>query len=147
MLVVVTAFALNIGLAYGLTQLRLGLLPVGMPQTAAIAITAIISFLFQWWLTSGQTYFFLNVAGGKPAKLANLFAGSRWFLSIIAATVLFTIVFGIGLILLIVPGIIVGMMWSQYMYLIIDRDFGRWKPCGLRAKSCTATTPRSLPFT
>ncbi len=76
-LVVVVAFALSYGVAFGLGLASTQLVLLGVPWALSRAGSFILAMLFQWWLTSGQTYFFLNVAGGKQANLANVFAGTR----------------------------------------------------------------------
>ncbi len=123
-LVVALKFAISYGIAYGLLQAHMRLALGGLPAAPVLMISTLVAILLQAWLVAGKTYFFLNVCGGKPATIGNLFAGGPWLLGIIGATILFFIVFCIGFVLLIVPGIVVALMWSQYIYLIIDRGQG-----------------------
>ena len=91
---------------------------------AASVFTGLVNWLFGIWLGAGQANFFLKTARGQDAKFADLFSGGRWFVPIAIASLLYGLAFMVGLILLIVPGIIVGLMFSQYYLLILDRDMG-----------------------
>jgi hypothetical protein len=86
--------------------------------------TNLVSQVFSVWITIGQTRYFLKVARGQPAEIGEIFSGGPWLLPIIGAGILFGLmVFG-GTLLLIVPGIILALMFSQFYYLIIDRNLG-----------------------
>ncbi|QDU43883.1 hypothetical protein Mal52_23600 [Symmachiella dynata] len=82
----------------------------------------LISFAFQTWLTVGQTIFFLNVARGKEATIGQVFTGGAMLPNALGAQILFTIMYMIGFVLLIVPGIIIALMFSQNLPLIADRN-------------------------
>lgn len=90
----------------------------------ATVFTGLVNWLFGIWLGAGQANFFLKTARGDDAKFADLFSGGRWFVPIAVASLLYGLIFMVGLILLIVPGIILALMLSQYYLLIIDRDAG-----------------------
>ena len=80
--VVATAFALKLLIAYGMLPARMRLVRAGVPPNAVLAVSGIISDSRGRWLKAGQIYFFLNVAAGKPAKITDLLAGGRWFLTL-----------------------------------------------------------------
>ena len=87
-----------------------------------MSIGNIVTALFGVWIQIGQTKYFLKVARGQPAEITEIFTGGRHFLPILGATILFGIVVFLGFVALIVPGVILSLMFSQYYYLILDRD-------------------------
>ncbi len=80
--------------------------------------------LFGLWLRIGQWLLFLRIARGQEASLGELFRGGPYFITVLLAGLLWALAYLGGLILLIVPGIIFALMFSQFYYLILDRDVG-----------------------
>ncbi len=84
----------------------------------------IITGVFSTWIGTGQAIVFLGIARGRDVSLGELFNGGPFLLRAIGASILFILaVFG-GTILLIIPGIIFYFMFSQFLYLIVDRNVG-----------------------
>jgi uncharacterized membrane protein/DNA-directed RNA polymerase subunit RPC12/RpoP len=84
-----------------------------------------------WWLVeillyslmlAGQAVFFLKIARGQPAGVADFFSGWRWGLTAFLVYLVAYLATYIGFLLLIVPGIIVALMFSQSMFLVVDRS-------------------------
>ncbi len=99
------------------------------------------------WLTIGQAILFLKVARGQPASIGDLFSGGPYFLTALLAAILLTVIVSIpilcgvapGALLLVlgsgayvpvllvgvlcaaIPCVILGLMFSQWLYLIVDR--------------------------
>jgi phage FluMu protein Com len=73
-------------------------------------------------LLAGQAVFFLRIARGQPAALADFFSGWRWALHAFLVCFLARVAVIIGLVLLVVPGVIVALMLSQAIYLVVDRN-------------------------
>jgi len=84
----------------------------------------IVVGLVVFWVSLGQAIYFLKIARGQPAELSDLFTGGPYFLRVLGASILFGLMVFCGYLLLIIPGIILGLMFSQYYYLILDRDVG-----------------------
>jgi hypothetical protein len=96
-------------------------------QTALVAsqlIVQTLGFLFGTWLEAGMAMYMLKTARGESAGLGDLFAASRFWPSAIVARFLYYLGWTIGFILLIIPGALVALIFSQYMYLIIERNDG-----------------------
>jgi len=89
-----------------------------------IVLGAFAGQLFALWLNIGLAMLFLDVARGREASLGTLFRGGPCYLAVLLASILFTLIWLGGLLLLIVPGIIFALMFSQFFYLIIDRNVG-----------------------
>ncbi|HWB09592.1 MAG TPA: hypothetical protein VG826_10220 [Pirellulales bacterium] len=83
-----------------------------------------LGFLFGTWLELGMAIYMLKTARGESAGIGDLFAGGPYWPAAILARFLYFLGIVVGSVLLIVPGIIVALMFSQYMYLIIDRREG-----------------------
>jgi phage FluMu protein Com len=94
-------------------------------KAVLIAVTLlanIVTIVFAAWLQVGLTKCFLKMAKGKTVEIGELFTGATHLLPILAASILFGIIVLLGFVALIVPGIILSLMFSQYYYLIIDRN-------------------------
>jgi uncharacterized membrane protein len=85
----------------------------------ALALAAVV---FQLYLATGQTIFFLKVARRQPASLGDLFAGGPFLLRMLGNTLVFVIAMYIGLILCIVPGFLIALMYWPYAYVLVDQD-------------------------
>jgi len=83
-----------------------------------------VSTLLQTWLGLGQTIFFLRVARGGEPQIGDIFAGGPFFVNGILAAILVGLAVIAGMIAFIVPGIILALMFSQVMYLIVDKNAG-----------------------
>jgi phage FluMu protein Com len=95
---------------------------------ALFVVVYIAAMLVNVYLMTGQTNFFLKVArGDQNASVSLLFSGSRWFLSVLGGGILAMLAVGVGWVFCFVPGIIVGLMLSQFLFLIIDRDKGAFE--------------------
>ena len=116
---------------YGVQQLSFFVAQLAAVAAGDLAIL-IALFVVAWfvsvaisvWLGIGQALFLLKVARGEEATFGTIFAGGPYFLPILLASILFGLIVCFGYLLLIVPGIIFALMFSQFYYLIIDRDMG-----------------------
>jgi len=121
-LVVLGLSLVAIGVACGL-----GILGAAVGGDRVLAVVLLVfaiglAMLFITWLAIGQRLFFLKLARGDEPTLGELFRGGPFFLTTILAGLLFALAYLGGLALLIVPGIIFALMFSQFNYLIIDRN-------------------------
>ena len=67
----------------------------------------------------GISLFCLDIYNGKGINFSTLF-GSFSTLKPLAITILLTLIIGVGFILLIIPGIILGLMYSQAYYILAE---------------------------
>ena len=68
----------------------------------------------------GFTVFFLNLIRNQDISYERLFDGYKDFVRIFLAGFLVTFFEALGFLLLIVPGIILGLMWSQTAFILKD---------------------------
>jgi uncharacterized membrane protein len=66
----------------------------------------------------------LSAAAGETAVVEDTWSAYPYFLNYLVGSILYGLIVLGGLILLIVPGIIWGIKYSMFGYLIIDRDMG-----------------------
>lgn len=68
----------------------------------------------------------LKLVRGEQADYKDLFTSSsfRMFFVYLGASILYSIMIVVGLILLIVPGIIVMVMFMPFVYLVVDKEMG-----------------------
>lgn len=139
LLVALTYFGVTIG-----TSMVLGLIDsaLGIGQTSsnvwqsdsgnAVAsynrsgspLSIIISQLLSIFLSLGAARIGLNLVSGKEVSVAMLFGEGRKLLPALGASILFGLMVGLGLVLLIVPGVYLAMRFGQYLTAIVDRDLG-----------------------
>lgn len=91
---------------------------------AAQAFIQVIQLFFDTWLQAGLAIYMLKVARGEPASLADLFSGGQLWPKAVAARFIYFVVIILGWICFVVPGIIAALMFSQYLYLVVDRGEG-----------------------
>ncbi|MBN2476988.1 MAG: Com family DNA-binding transcriptional regulator [Pirellulales bacterium] len=84
----------------------------------------VINNLFQIWLNIGLALYFLRIARGQRVELSELFRGGPYFLPVLGASILMGLACVVGFLACIVPGVIVALMFSQFYYLILDRNAG-----------------------
>ena len=83
--------------------------------------------LFGGVLTGGMYYFFLRKIRGLPATFGDLFAGfSKFFISLLLAALLMSIIAALGIICLILPGIYLIVSYSFTYLLVVDKGLGFW---------------------
>jgi hypothetical protein len=87
-------------------------------------LNMIASQVLSAFLSLGATRIGLNIVSGKEFNLGMLFGGGKKLLPAFLATVLFGIVFALGLLLLIVPGVYLAMRYGLFMAAMVDRDLG-----------------------
>ena len=73
---------------------------------------------------SAKPCFFLKTARGQNATFADVFSGGPYFLNIILASILYSLILIAGVIMFIVPAFIFTFMFSQFYYVILDRNVG-----------------------
>lgn len=123
--VVMTAYVLNLGVSFAIQGI-LALINTRLeaPELAIVLAHQVIAGVFGIWLISGQFNFLLRLARGQDAPFSLLFSGGKWLLPLTGAYLLYLLVVVVGFLLLIVPGVILGLMFSQFWFLIVDRDMG-----------------------
>ena len=82
------------------------------------------SSLVSTWIGIGQTIFMLNLARGRQVDFADIFRGGPYLVRGYLAGLLVMVIVIVGLFLCIVPGIIFALMFSQFSFLIVDRNAG-----------------------
>jgi hypothetical protein len=97
-------------------------------QTSEVSVLSIvlqlISQVVSIFLSLGTTRIGLNIVSGKPASVGMIFGEGTKLLRAIGASILFGLMVGIGLILLIVPGVYLALRYGQFLHAIVDRDLG-----------------------
>ncbi len=85
-------------------------------------IGQIILILLQVWLEIGLIIIALKKAKGEDASFGDLFAGGKYILSYLGASILYGLIVLAGTILLIFPGVIWGLKYMFFPYLIVDKN-------------------------
>jgi uncharacterized membrane protein len=85
---------------------------------------AVLGIVIGMFVQIGTTRIALKFVDGQKAELSDLFSRYEVFFSLLIAGIIVGIAVMVGLILLIVPGIIIGIIFSMYGYVIVDRGLG-----------------------
>ena len=88
------------------------------------AVSFVLNLMVSSFFGAGIVNFSLKVAKGAPYAFGDIFAGGRFFLSVIVAQLISTFAVMVGILLLIVPGVIVALGLSMTQPLIVDRNLG-----------------------
>ena len=97
---------------------------MGAPQYALCVVFYLFDLLITTYLTLGLARIGLNLVSGKAATVGMLFGEGNKLLRAYGATLLFSLMVGLGLLLLIIPGIYLALRFGQYKTAIVDRDLG-----------------------
>lgn len=82
---------------------------------------SIISGLLSAFMRLGLAKVSLRAVDKKPLAYQDFFTLQDTYWPYVIASILFGIAVAVGTILLIIPGVIIGLMWMFYMYLILDK--------------------------
>jgi uncharacterized membrane protein len=80
----------------------------------------ILSLLISAPLALGISSFFLNLVRGNEVRVEQMFDGFKNYVPSLIMTILITLAVGFGLILLIIPGIIIGIGFSMSYFILAD---------------------------
>lgn len=79
-----------------------------------------LSILLSAPMSLGMAIFFLNIVRGNEVRIEQLFDGFKNYVPSLIVTILIVIAVSLGLILLIIPGIIIGIGLSMSMFILAD---------------------------
>jgi hypothetical protein len=96
-------------------------------------LNQIVCTVVNVFLGLGITRVGLNIIDGKPYTIGTLFSQSSVTIRATFAQVLFVIMVGLGTLLLIFPGIYLGLRFGQYQNAIVDKNMGIFEAFGYSA--------------
>ena len=87
-------------------------------------LISLLSFLLQLIVGMGLIKIALEIHDNKKARFQDLFSCTHLILKYIIASFLYGLIVGVGILLLIVPGIIWAIKFQYFGYFIVDRELG-----------------------
>jgi uncharacterized membrane protein len=92
------------------------------PGNTSSLLSTLVSMLVNFSLI----YISLKFVDGQPVEYTDLYRGFtlKKVINYIAASFLYWIMVGVGLILLVVPGVYLAVTFGQFSYAIVDKDLG-----------------------
>jgi hypothetical protein len=96
--------------------------PAGNPVW--LAVSTLLSQVFSIFLSLGFTRIGLNIVSGRSFSVGMLLAGGHLLPRAVLASLLFYLMVGIGMVLLIFPGVYLALRYGQYLNALVDRDLG-----------------------
>jgi uncharacterized membrane protein len=114
-LIFMTAFSLNDEIAQSAS-----------PETLLLVILpmAIISMIIYMVLELGLLQIALRFHNGEASDFKSLFKGYPLLLNYLIASIIYGLMVAVGLVLLIIPGIYLGLKYQFYGYAIADKGLG-----------------------
>lgn len=100
------------------------------------AMMFVLNVGFTYFLGGGYLVFLLKLVRNQDAEITDLFRGGRYWWRLLVSTIAFVILFYIGIIMCIVPGVLICLMFFGYPFIIIDHDLGGFAALG-RSKGLT----------
>jgi uncharacterized membrane protein/predicted RNA-binding Zn-ribbon protein involved in translation (DUF1610 family) len=88
------------------------------------ALRMVAQMLIQVYLQLGLTMFLLRLTRGERPEITEIFRGGRFLWRGLGANILMTLMVMLGFLALIIPGIIVALMLSPFMYYLVDQNCG-----------------------
>lgn len=115
-------------LAYVGTLLALGAIRFFVEKPIdSVAVKVILGLGFQilnWYLTFNALGVSIRLVDGQEVSYADFWRPQSRFWFYVLATLLYGLIIGVGTLLLIVPGIIFGLMFMFYGYVMVEKGLG-----------------------
>lgn len=105
------------------------ILIVGIPSNIFPDGEGLVSLLLAGPLSVGFAYFSFSIIRGETPHFFQLFDGFKVFGKSFLANLCYTILVFVGLVLLIIPGIVVGIALSMTFYIMADRPELSFSEC------------------
>jgi len=83
-----------------------------------------INIFLSTWMLCGYTGIALSYQAGKKLPFENLFTNLKPYWRVLGATLLLGVIFFVGFLLLIVPGVYFALKYQMTINLIIDKNMG-----------------------
>ena len=97
-----------------------------MPGQGNVALIELANQVATWivsaWLSAGLLQYFLRVARGEPTGLDILLHGGPFTVRVLIVNFLVGLIVTVGFLLLIIPGVILGLMLWPAIWLVVDRN-------------------------
>jgi len=112
-------------IVWGITDLLPRFVGQGLqPGTDSYYLYVVIFQLIGMVISVGLLKISLKILDKKTPKFSDLLVDSPLVVRFIGASILYYLIVGAGLILLIFPGVIWGIKFGYYRYLIVDKNMG-----------------------
>jgi uncharacterized membrane protein len=87
-------------------------------------ILSLVTFLIGQIIAMGWVRISLNIVGGRPAGVSDMWERLDLFVPYVVAAIIFSVMVGIGFILLIVPGVYLALTFGFYGFNVMDKEMG-----------------------
>ena len=109
--------------------LAIGFIPqllgrIGKEVYAFVPLIALALWVLQIFVQLGIVKIALKFCDGGVGTIPDLFSQGRLFFRYLGASILYGLVVGVGFLLLIVPGIVWGIKFGLFSYVLVDKNLG-----------------------
>ncbi|MBI2050210.1 MAG: DUF975 family protein [Parcubacteria group bacterium] len=87
-------------------------------------LAGIVFWVVQLLISIGLIQITLSHVDSRKTDIAELFTGARFLMDYVLGSFLFALIVGVGLVLLVVPGLIFLARFQFYQYVIVDKGAG-----------------------
>lgn len=98
--------------------------PVPTESEGLRGLLVIVSALLSFVIGLGLVRIALDLVDGRPSRVMDVFSRAYQVFGYVIASILHAAVTGIGLLLLIVPGVIAGVSFSMWPYFMVEHEMG-----------------------
>lgn len=84
----------------------------------------VIYFFISAFISLGITKISLNLIDKKRSEYSDFVTSAKTYFNYIFATIIYSLIVLVGIILLVAPGIIWALQYSMYPYLILEKGYG-----------------------
>jgi len=109
-------------IAYGIPQIIIML--AGTDYSSSRGIVEVINLIYNIVVSMGMLAVTLKLVRGQSTTWQDLFGQYKKFIPYILATILYSLMIGLGFIFFIIPGIYLALKYQFYTYCIIDKNMG-----------------------
>jgi len=94
---------------------------MGIISSALMGLLGLAVILSQSWIMGGINKFLLRVGRGESPALSEVFGGLPFLGRMVVGNLLFIILYYLGALLCVVPGVLFALGCSQWSYLVVDK--------------------------
>ncbi len=119
-------FFIVLMIVVGVLEIVPGVVAGALARSSPVLSTLLrlVGMVLSLLMSIGLIHIALRFVDQQPARLGDLFARASVFFPYLAVSLLAGIIISIGLVLLVIPGIYLGLRFQFAPYLVVDRGIG-----------------------
>lgn len=99
----------------------------GVGTAPMVIVEVLVGLVVSVPLGAALWFAYLETTRGEDPEVGDLLDGYDYFVDLVLASVIVAVAVGIGLLLLVLPGIYIGLRLAFVPLLVMDKDMGAWE--------------------